>query len=181
MRKTNPFNVRQIKKVAEDVRKSYNISSDTFFPIYNYIQELYYQGAFDYQILDDNDPLFEEGVKAFYSSIDNTIYVKDSVDEEASSGEVLGYRSNFTLAHELFHYIQVNLLHFEFSDVVEKVQSYMDPEWQANEFAGQLLLPEEYIDLEDSELQQKYHVSLECISTRKLYVEKRKNYNKVKK
>ena len=38
------------------------------------------------------------------------------------------YRANFTLAHELFHYFQCQVLGFEFEEV-ENCPSFEDPEW----------------------------------------------------
>ena len=176
MIKTNPYNVSQIRKVAEELRKTYDVPSDTFFPIYDYIMELVDKDCLEYQILEDNDKFFDEGEYAKYNGIDNTIYVKDSVDAELNGEDIIGYRSNFTLAHELFHYMQVQVLDFKFEEV-EEVQSYCDPEWQANEFAGQLLLPEKYLDLEVDDLVEKFHVSKECALYRKVKYKKRTKKN----
>ena len=177
MIKTNPYNVSQIRKVAEELRKTYDVPSDTFFPIYDYIMELCDLDSLNYQILEDNDKFFDEGEYAKYNGLDNTIYVKDSVDAELNEEDIIGYRSNFTLAHELFHYMQVQVLDFKFEDVDDKVQSYCDPEWQANEFAGQLLLPEKYLDLEADELVERFHVSKECALYRKVKYKKRTKKN----
>ena len=99
------------------------------------------------------------------------------MDAELNEEDIIGYRSNFTLAHELFHYMQVQVLDFKFEDVDDKVQSYCDPEWQANEFAGQLLLPEKYLDLEADELVERFHVSKECALYRKVKYKKRTKKN----
>lgn len=170
MRKTNPQTVESIKKLANDLRVSCNVSPDTFFPIKDYILSLHNKGELTYQILEDDDPLFgnDELTLAFYSDKDNTIYVKDKVDAGSEEND---YRSNFTLAHELFHYMQVKLLDCKFEEV-DRTESYMDPEWQADEFAGQLLIPEEYTNLSDEEISERFHVSLECAAYRKL---KKKN------
>jgi len=168
MIKTNPYNVSQIKKVADELRKSYNVPSDTFFPIYDYIMALCDADYLEYQILDDDNKFFAEGEYAKYCGVDNTIYVKDSVDAEVTEQSVIGYRSNFTLAHELFHFIQVQVLKFNFENVDEKPQAFCDPEWQANEFAGQLLVPEKYLNLEEEEIMNRFHVSQECALYRKL-------------
>ena len=54
--------------------------------------------------------------------------------------------------------MQAQVLNFKFEEVSE-VKSFMDPEWQANEFAAQLLIPEEYFDLPAEELVDKSHNS----------------------
>ena len=119
--------------------------------------------------MDNNDALFADNIPAFYNSYDNFIYIKESVLEEYENKE---YRSNFTLAHELFHFIQHKVLGFDFEEV-DSCVTYCDPEWQANEFAGQLLIPEEFIDLETEQLINKFHVSEYCVLTRKLKYKKR--------
>ncbi|UKI48929.1 MAG: ImmA/IrrE family metallo-endopeptidase [Clostridium sp.] len=52
---------------------------------------------------------------------------------------------------------------------------YQNPEWQADEFAGQLLIPTNYIlgDCDVDMLAAKFNVTKECVLTRKLYYERR--------
>ena len=71
-----------------------------------------------------------------------------------------------------FHFIQNIALRFEFEEC-DKCKYYEDVDWQANEFAGQLLIPTKYIDLSENELQEMFHVSLECVLTRKTKAKKR--------
>ncbi len=174
-KKTNPLGVSAIKKEADRVRKEYNAPLDSFFPIYEYITDLADKGLLTYQILEDDNPIFEEGEYGKYDPITNTIYVKDCVDEELCDD--IG-RARFTLAHELFHYIQIQVLKFEVVEVEEIEKSYEDAEWQANEFAAQLLIPQEYTTLEVEEIMEKFGVSEECALYRKV---KTKNRNKDKK
>ena len=169
MKKTNPISCKDIKRIASNLRKQFNISENSYFPIYEVICKLENKGLITIQIMDNNDSLFDENVPAFYNSYDNFIYIKESVLEEYENNE---YRSNFTLAHEFFHFIQHKVLSFNFEEV-DTCVAYCDPEWQANEFAGQLLIPDKYIDLEINELIDKFHVSEYCALTRKLKYKKR--------
>ena len=171
MKRTNPLTVLKIQELANGVRVSYGISLDTFFPIKDYILTLHNKGKLNYQILEDDDPMFggDPLTFALYNELDNTIYVKDSVDAGTEEND---YRSNFTLAHELFHYLQAKVLNFKFEEV-EKTEDFMNPEWQANEFAGQLLIPEDYVNLKIDELSDKFHVTKECASYRKYLIKKR--------
>lgn len=175
MRKTNPLSIARIKKEADRVRKEFNAPLDSFFPIYEYIQNLYDNGKLDYQILDDDDSMFGENEYAKYDMDNNIIYVKDSVDAEAN--EDIG-RARFTLSHELFHYIQAKVLNFKFEETEDKVEDYKNPEWQANEFAGQLLVPDEYIHLSHEEIMEKFLVSEECALYRKVKAKRRKEKQK---
>lgn len=102
----------------------------------------------------------------------NFIYIKEQVLDDYENNI---YWSNFTLAHELFHYLQSRILNFKFEDVVE-CKTYEDPEWQANNFAGELLVPKKYLDLDDEELVNRFKVTMECVLTRKVQRKKRNKY-----
>lgn len=169
MIKTNPLSVKDISLIASNIRKKYNIELDQAFPILEYLDYLYGEGLLSIQLIDDNDPLLDKSTPAVYNAKDNFIYIKEAVLEEIECGN---YRSNFTLAHELFHYLQHQVLGFSFEEVEDR-KTYEDPEWQANEYAGELLVPKKYLDFEENELVNKFRVSLECVLTRKVKDKKR--------
>lgn len=172
MKKTNPLSVAEIEKYANNLRKEFGVSLDSPFPILAVIEKFHYDGLLTIQVLDDSNPLFEDDTPAKYNPKENYIYIKESVLAEIENHE---YRASFTLAHELFHYFQFQVLDFKFEDV-EKCLTYEDPEWQANEFAGQLLIPTKYVaeeyDLEF--ISNTFNVSEVCVATRKLKHKKRK-------
>ena len=171
MIKTNPLGVKDIADIARRVREEYKIGFGDCFPILEYINSLYDKELIGISILDDNDSYLDKDTPALYNAKDNFIYLKESVLDEIENEN---YRSNFTLAHELFHYLQNQLLGFSFEEVEDR-KTYEDPEWQANCFAGELLLPDEYLDNDDNVfLAKHFQVSLECILTRKVKNKKRK-------
>ena len=170
---TSPLKIKEIEEIASNFRKQFNINEDQFFPILEVLDMLFENKLLSIQFLEDDNEIFDDNTPAIYNAIENYIYIKESVIDEYESGI---YRACFTLAHELFHYIQVKILNFEFVDEISDV-SYKDPEWQANEFAGQLLIPTKYINLDNETLISKFHVSEECITVRKLYY-KRRNKSK---
>ena len=169
MIKTNPLSVKDISLIASNTRKKYNIKPDDAFPILEYIDYLFGEGLLSIQLIDDNDPLLDKNTPAVYNAKDNFIYIKVSVLEEIECGN---YRSNFTLAHELFHYLQHQVLGFEFKEVEDR-KTYEDPEWQANCYAGELLLPTDYLSMDDEYLSKHFMVSMECVLTRKVKTKKR--------
>ncbi len=136
MKKTNPLKIVEIENYANNLRKELGIPSNSFFPVLEVMEKFHVDGLLTIQYLEDDDSLFEDDTPAKYNPADNFIYVKESVLEELEKHE---YRANFTLAHELFHYFQCQVLGFEFEEV-ENCPSFEDPEWQADEFAAQLLL-----------------------------------------
>lgn len=171
MIKTNPLSVKDIEELASNLRKEAEIKEDFAFPILDYINELSEKGFLTIQILENDDPYLEENVPAKYNTVDNFIYIKEQVLDDLDNNI---YWSNFTLAHELFHYLQSRVLNFEFEDV-EECKTYEDPEWQANNFAGELLVPKKYLDLDEEELIHRFKVTMECVLTRKLKTKRRKN------
>lgn len=172
MIKTNPLSVKDIRSIAASIREQYGIAKDKAFPILEILNQLFYDNYLSIQLLTDDDPYLDKNTPAVYNANDNFIYLKESVIEEIENGN---YRSNFTLAHEFFHYLQHQVLGFTFEEV-ETRKTYEDPEWQANEFAGELLLPKKYLEIVDDEyLSKHFQVSLECVLTRKVKDKKRNN------
>lgn len=171
MKKTNPLKIVEIENIANKVRRKFGVSLDSSFPILEVLERLHYSGLLTIQYLEDDDPLFEEDTPAKYNHAENYIYVKESVLEELENHE---YRANFTLAHELFHYFQCQVLGFKFEEI-EKCCCFENPEWQANEFAAQLLIPTKYIvgDCNTKLIADIFNVSESCVLTRKLYYERR--------
>ena len=96
------------------------------------------------------------------------IYIKESVMEQACRRSFR--RGAFTLIHELAHY----LLHFLQDNVkLAKVADdiflppYCDPEWQADTFASEFLMPFEECARKDVDLIRKtYHVSRRAAEVR---------------
>lgn len=158
---TTPLSVKNIEEYALNTRKNFNIGLDTFFPVVEILEKLNNSGYFNFVICEKEQMLNKY---AYYNVSDNTIYVREDVYNECLDGV---YRSNFTLAHEYFHYIQAKELKFNFTEV-EECKSYCDIEWQANEFAAQLLIPSYALNLEPEEIARRYHVSLEAAAYRKL-------------
>ena len=76
------------------------------------------------------------------------IKIREDVYERA----IQGYgRDRFTLAHEVGHYILHNTKSVQLARLGEerKIEAYRDPEWQANTFAAELLMPITLIDTDD--------------------------------
>lgn len=174
MVKTNPLSLVKIEEYAYNLRKQCKLSLSDAFPIYDYINYLCDLGLLNIQILDNNDKYLNDNCVAKYNSIDNFIYIRESILDDY---ECNNYRANFTLAHELFHYIQSKILNFDFEEV-DECKAYEDLEWQANNFAGELLLPKSFLDVDDNKLIDMFKVTMECVLTRKVLLKKRNKYNK---
>ena len=123
---------------------------------------------FDYRIMPDDHEVFIEKEEAYTDISSGIIYIKESVMvKECQNGYT---RETFTLIHELGHY----LLHYLQSDArLSRVSDdtyvppYCDPEWQADTFASEFLMPyDECIKMNAYEIQKKYHVSKKAAEVR---------------
>ncbi len=179
MKKTNPLKIVEIENYANNLRRELDIPSNSPFPVLEVIEKFHGDGLLTIQYLEDDDPLLEEDTPVKYNPIDDFIYVKISVLEEAETDE---YRANFTLVHEFFHYIQCQALGFTFEEV-EYCPHYVRAEWQAGEFAGQLLILTKYVDVDEYnkfEIIEHFKVSEKCAETRIGFFKKRNPGKKVK-
>lgn len=70
----------------------------------------------------------------------NEIQIREDVYERACEDNG---RDRLTMAHELFHLLQHEKENISFARISEggKVESFRDPEWQADAFGGELLIP----------------------------------------
>ncbi len=129
---------------------------------------------FDYRVMDDDDEIFYDKEEAYTDMSTGIIYIKESVMEQACKRAFK--RGTFTLIHELAHY----LLHYLQNDVRLTrvaddvyVPPFCDPEWQADTFASEFLMPfEECKKLDVVAIRNTYYVSLRAAEVR---------YNKIQK
>lgn len=176
---------KDIREKAKIIRKLFSISMDSFInaPLFldNISVTLSKIGInFNYEIIEDDNSLFESNEEAFTDLKTGTIYFKSSVIENACRKKY--NRGAFTIAHELGHYF----LHYLASDVkLSRISNdayvplYKDPEWQADTFASELLMPfEQCLSLNEEEIRKKYHVSRKAATTRKKMIIKEANKNR---
>ena len=124
--------------------------------------------TFDYQVLPDDDSIFINKEEAFTDTKTGVIYIKESVMEQACRRKYR--RGAFTLIHELghylLHYLQDDIKLARVSDEVE-VPIYRNPEWQADTFASEFLMPfDECIHMSVEEIRKTYHVSRQAAEVR---------------
>ena len=161
MKKTKPLSVKQISEIANLIRKLFGVPSYKPFPIKEILDHLFEEGVLSIQYLEDENPIFDKDTQAKYSPIDNFIYIKESLLDSKSKS------INFTLCHEFFHFLQFMVFDFTVEET-ENCKKYYDPEWQANEFAGALLIPNEevYKKYTLKDLAKRYNVTNSCALTR---------------
>lgn len=126
------------------------------FPIVEFIENVLPQidKDFQYEYCDKND--LPPNVYAYYSPVENLMKIREDVYIGASKDNP---RDRFTLAHEVGHY-------FLHNEVIltrksrSQILAYENPEWQANVFAGELLIPSmQIVDMSISEIMKECVVS----------------------
>lgn len=109
---------------------------------------------FDHTLVDEYG--LDSGVEGLSDGVegitwpDGRVLISEATYIDASNG---AGRGRFTVMHECYHGIQHrNQIHEALIDVGELVlyrradiKAYLDPEWQANMFAGAVLMPEDMI------------------------------------
>lgn len=79
---------------------------------------------------------------AVYPPQKNLLRIRNSVYEGACAGNP---RDRFTLAHELGHFFLHRYQTYQFARSEVDIPAYRDPEWQANTFASEFLMPHDKI------------------------------------
>lgn len=156
----------EIRSYAMKIRKLLGYSNKDFIhapKLFDALSILFAnQGLdFDYRVMPDDAEIFYDREEAYTDIATGIIYIKESVVEQACRRSYR--RGAFTLIHELGHY----LLHYLQNDarltrVADDVNvpTYCDPEWQADTFASEFLMPfDECIKMDGEEIRKTYHVS----------------------
>lgn len=179
----SPMSKSEIRKYAMKIRKLLGYGNKEFIhapKLFDSLSIIFNDAGlcFDYKVFPDDDKIFENKGEAYTNMSTGIIYIKESVMEQACRRSFK--RGAFTLIHELGHY----LLHYIQSDVKLArvaddvyIPPYQDPEWQADTFASEFLMPyEECFNMESKEIRKTYHVSRTAAEVRynKIQEEKHK-------
>jgi Zn-dependent peptidase ImmA (M78 family) len=153
--KAAPMKRVEIRAFAKNLRERLHLNGQIRFPVVEFLEimEEIFPG-FSKEIVSDH----ELPDKHAETDITNkVIRVRESVYDAACDGSG---RDRMTIAHEIGHYlfIVVNSVSLARSfDKDEAIPAYMDPEWQAKCFAGELLMPHDMIGG-----MSPYQIAVEC-------------------
>ncbi len=140
-----PITTLRLRQFAEKVRDVFIDISQVEFPIMN-VLEFRLQKIFPDYVLDVQDAEVMGDDEGRVLAGSNTIIFRTDVYEGACNGN---RRDRFTACHELAHFLMhrdVKLARAR--DDNDKI--YVDSEWQADEFAGTLLMSPRHLHLFDS-------------------------------
>lgn len=169
----NPRSTKDIRNLADVFRTTFGFDKKgkERFPIMEFIEFAMprLDKQFHIEILEKE---VLKNIHGLACPNEHCIQIRKDVYERAINGEG---RDRFTIAHEIGHYFMHGQDNVRLARLGElkTVQAYRDPEWQANTFAAELLMPIYLIDKEDScfEIAEKFGVSLSAaeIRLKKIY------------
>lgn len=174
-----PLSAEYIRNVAQFVRKILGVDDEKPVDVLKSLDRLTFEFTkydFNYMILPDDNDLFNPFEEAKTDIVNGTIYIKESVYSEAAHRKYC--RAHFTIAHELGHFVLhrvLNLMNFARSSTCVNHRIYESPEWQADTFAMELLMPlEQCLNLSPKEIRKKYRVTLSAAKVRYEKINKNK-------
>ena len=132
-----PMSRANIRNTANDVRKLFGVPNTPRFPLLNVLEnglpQLVPEAVFEVV-----EPAEMRGMYAEALPDAMVIRVREDVYLRACNGVA---RDLFTLAHELGHLVLHMDRRLHRLAMPMKLERYRDPEWQADAFAGELLMP----------------------------------------
>ena len=160
----NPRSRDFIRQIARNIRKELNLENELYFPIVHVIELLAFddEEEFEYEIVRDREMTDTYGTT---NTANNIMRIRENVYEGAVNGNP---RDRFTLCHEFGHW----LLHQPESVCFARgnIPAYCDPEWQANVFAAELMIPHYLVqDMSMDEVIKQCGVSHSCADIQRKY------------
>lgn len=136
--KARPMSRADIKSIAVNIRKAFQISSH-YFPIDSILEFIHLLApGYRYEVMKIEDMGDNHGLTLYD---DKVIQIREDVYEGACRGKG---RDRMTIAHEIGHAMLHTYGLMSARDFGE-IKPYEDPEWQAKAFAGHLLITDEAI------------------------------------
>lgn len=133
-----PRSRREIRRAAYGIRKSLGLENSLYIDVIRLLENfipVYVDTSFKFLIATMSELGDAHGLTI---PAENKILIREDVYNGACQGSG---RDRFTIAHEFGHYF----LHHDFGLARvrdhEEVKTYCKPEWQADAFAGEFLMP----------------------------------------
>lgn len=159
----------KLRGIANRIRQEIGCSKQLYFPVVEFMEwfmpQLY--PGFDYILLERSEMGNCHGKACPEEKV---IYLREDVYDGACRG--IG-RDRFTLAHEISHYIlhKPGMVSYARLEQGKKLETFRDPEWQANTLAGELLIPIELIQgMSPDEIASRCGVSYSAANIQLKYV-----------
>ena len=128
-----PMSRNSIRELAKSFRNLFGLEETLKFPVPQVIEWGLPALGLDYEYVSVSEMGDAYGVT---NTREGIMQIREDVYERAVKGNP---RDRFTLCHELGHFLMHSPERVNFAR--GNVPAYMDPEWQANVFAGELMAP----------------------------------------
>lgn len=134
-----PLSRKNIRDMAYFIRKIAGKENSLYFDIVYFLDVILPKTDPDFTLIVEEKSEMGECHGLTYPD-KNEIHIRSDVYERACRGSG---RDRFTMAHELFHLLQHEKENISYARMENgaKIQTFRDPEWQANVFGGELLVP----------------------------------------
>ncbi len=166
-----PRSVREIRNIANQCRNFLKLSPIQRVNVPKLLDILcifWREYGFQYLVLPDNSKVFGPREEAKTDIASGQIYIKESVMNEACRHRYK--RAAFTITHEIGHFVLHRMLggvSLARTTSIRKPRPFEDPEWQANTFASEFLMPVEAVKkMSVQEIKKTFCVSKECAKVR---------------
>lgn len=155
--KAKPASRNDIREFANWIRERSKSQDKLTFPVVEFFETLVQSEVFDFEIL-SCDEMGEKYGETFPK--ENRIAIREDIYNSACKGDAFG---KSTMAHELFHLFhhgEDTISLCRTSEELSLRKTYEDPEWQANCFAGELMVPKNLVvGMTVEEVMEKCNVS----------------------
>jgi len=160
--KASPMSRVRIRNITNAIKKQFDVPTDKPFPIVKFLEYALVGIGFNYRVLPDNAM---RGVYAEAIPEKGLLLISEATYNGACAGVP---RDKFTIAHEIGHLLMHTPDRVIFARSANKIESFVDPEWQANTFAGELLVHTDSINgLSIGDIANKYKVSFTVATIQK--------------
>jgi Zn-dependent peptidase ImmA (M78 family) len=164
----SPMSRKAISDLVYIFRDAFGLTDVRFFPVVEFLEHVLPEIDKKFCLEISDRAVMGDTYGLTYPE-DHKIMLREDVYENAIEGVP---RDRFTIAHEIGHYIlhKPNRIALSRSRGEQKSPAYLDPEWQANAFAGELLVPRQVIqDLSVDDITRKCGVSRMVAEIQKRY------------
>ena len=166
-----PISRRQLRALTLGIRKTFHLENEICFPIVEMLEampDIFSANNFTFEIVPDHE--LPTAVQGDTDIANHYMRIKESVYDGAYAGNG---RDRYSIAHEIGHYMLMCVMGFAFQRNISqrKLKAYEDPEWQAECFAAELLMPHHLIKgMTASEISEKCNVSPAAATTQIKFV-----------
>lgn len=129
-----PMSRMEISKLANTLRKLLKLDDIFYVDVVRLLELALPEIGVDYDII-EKSRMPQEALAVPEESL---ILIRDDVYHRAIKNDG---RARFTIIHEIGHFLMHKSNRISFARGNSNVPVYMDPEWQANVFAGEFLMP----------------------------------------